>query len=159
MIRAVVVGQEGVIAHLREVEPRVRGLLGQAVRAETINLVREAKIKVSGPVLRTRTDHLRTGINPQFEETETSITGSAGINSGKAKYPAVHEYGGTFTIRAHVRRLTQVFGRLLKSVLQVAVRAHSATFPERSYLRSSLRENEDRIKAALAAAVAKGVQG
>lgn len=159
MIRAMVVGQEGVIVKLGQVEPRVRGRLWAAVKAETINLVREARLKASGPVLRVRTDKLRGGINPKFDESEIAITGSAGINAGKAKYPAVHEYGGTVTIREHLRMMRVAFGRPVKVPRKISVRAHSATYPERSYLRSSLRENEARIRTALRNAVATGVKG
>lgn len=159
MIRAVVVGAEGVIAHLGEVHPRVYGLVRQAVMKETLNLVREAKEKVSGPVLKTKTGTLRRGINAAFEETDTSIVGSAGIGKAEAKYPAVHEFGGTFTIREHTRRMTTAWGRAVKTPRQISVRAHTATYPERSYLRSTLRDNEARIKAAIEAAVAQGVKG
>lgn len=156
MIRGIVVGQEGVIAMLKEVHPSRMNSIRAAVKAETTNIVREAKEKVSGPVLKTKTGDLRRGINEQFEEDDTSITGSAGINSGKAKYPAVHEYGGTFTVREHTRKLTMVFGRPVKSVREITVRAHQATYPERSYLRSTLRENEARIRAAIARAAQGG---
>jgi len=159
MIRCMVVGQEAVIVKLGQVEPRVRGRLWAAVKAETINLVREAKLKVSGPVLRVRSNKLRGGINAKFEESESEVTGSAGINAGKAKYPAVHEYGGTFTIREHLRMMRVAFGRPVKIPRKITVRAHSATYLERSYLRSSLRENEARIRAALKNAVATGVKG
>jgi phage gpG-like protein len=159
MIRVVIVGAEAVIHRLEEVPPRVLGLVRQAVMAETINLVREAKQKVSGPVLKTKTGTLRRGVNAAFEDTDTSIVGSAGIGKAVAKYPAVHEYGGTFTIREHTRRMTMAWGRAVANPRQISVRAHTATYPERSYLRSSLRENEARIKAAIDAAVSRGVKG
>jgi phage gpG-like protein len=159
MIRGMVIGQEEVIVHLEEVHPRVDSLVRQAVRAETLNLVREAKEKVSGPVLKTKTGTLRRGINAEFEETDTSIIGSAGIGKAEAKYPAVHEFGGTVTVREHTRRMTMAWGRAVKTPRQISVRAHTATYPERSFLRSTLRENEARIKAAIAAAVTQGVKG
>ncbi len=158
MIKGTVVGQEGVIARLGRIPPGVRDRLRAAVKIETLNVVRGSKLKVSGPVLKNRTGHLRAGINAQFDETDTSITGSAGINSGKARYPAVHEFGGTFKIREHLRLLTQVFGKPVEKRRMITVRAHTATYPERSYLRSTLRENESRIREALRRAVPEGVQ-
>ena len=156
MIRAIVVGQEEVMAHLQEVEPRVYGLVRQAVRAETLNVLRAAKLKVSGLVLKTRTGTLRRKINAQFEESGASITGSVGL---ALAYGAIHEYGGTVTVREHTRRMTKAWGRAVKKPRQITVRSHKATYPERSYLRSSLKENETRIKYAIAAAVAKGLGG
>ena len=155
MIRAVVVGQEQVMAHLGGIYPRVYGVVRRVVREETLNLVREAKAKVSGPVLKNRTGTLRRKINAKFEESDASIVGSVGL---ALAYGAIHEYGGTITIRAHTRRMIMAWGRRLADApRQVSVRAHTAKYPERSYLRSSLRENETRIKAAIAAAVAKEV--
>ena len=159
MIRATIVGAELVITHLGEVHPRTHGFVRQAVMKETMHLVREEKQKVSGPVLKTKTGTLRRGINAAFEDTDTSIVGSAGIGKAEAKYPAVHEYGGTVTVREHTRRMTMAWGRAVANPRQISVRAHTATYPERSYLRSSLRENEPRIKANIAAAVAQGVKG
>ena len=159
MIRGMIVGQEGVIAGLQQVHPRVLGLLRSTVRAETLNLVREAKQKVSGPVLKTKTGTLRRGINDAFEETDTSIVGSAGIGKAEAKYPAVHEFGGMVTVREHTRRMTMAWGRAVKTPRQISVRAHTATYPERSYLRSTLLENYERIRRALETAVSQGVKG
>jgi phage gpG-like protein len=158
MIRAVVVGQEGVIAGFQQVHPRVLGLVRRTVREETLNLVRGAKTKVSGAVLKTKTGTLRRGINAEFEETDTSIMGSAGIGKAVAKYPALHELGGTVTVREHTRRQTMVWGRPAKTIRQVTVRSHTATYQERSYLRSTLRENYQRIMKSLETAVAQGVK-
>ena len=158
MIRAVVVGQEQVIAHLKEVEPRVYGLVRQAVRAETLAVLRAAKLKVSGLVLKTRTGTLRRKINAKFEESGNSITGSVGL---ALAYGAIHEYGGV--TRAHVikprRKKALAFQAGGVGLVRKSVQHPGSKMPERSYLRSSLKENEARIKAAIAAAVARGVKG
>jgi phage gpG-like protein len=155
MIRAVVVGQEQVIAHLKEVHPRVDGLVRQAVKAETYNVLRAAKLKVSGPVLKTRTGTLRRKINAKFEESGAGITGSVGL---ALVYGAIHEYGGI--TKAHViqarRKKALAFQVGGVGLVRKSVKHPGSKMPERSYLRSSLEENESRIKYAIAAAVAKG---
>ncbi|MBM4301647.1 MAG: hypothetical protein FJ121_08970 [Deltaproteobacteria bacterium] len=158
MIRAVVTGQEQVIAHLGQVHPRVDGLVRQAVRAETYNVERTAKQKVSGVVLKNRSGTLRRKINSEFKDDGASIIGSVGL---ALAYGAIHEYGGV--TRAHVIRPRNkkalAFQAGGQGLVRKSVQHPGSKMPERSFLRSSLRDNEARIKAAIAAAVLKGVKG
>ena len=158
MITVEIVGTEAVIQRLKEVPPRVMGLVRQAVMAETYNLERAAKQKVSGPVLKNRSGTLRRKINSQFEDRGDRIIGRVGLS---LIYAAIHEYGGV--TRAHVIRprnkkalAFQVGGQ---SLVRKSVQHPGSKMPERSYLRSSLRENKARILAAIDAAVARGVKG
>jgi phage gpG-like protein len=158
MIRVQIVGAEAVIKHLGEVPPRVLGLVRQAVMAETYNVERTAKQKVSGPVLKTKTGTLRRKINSQFTESGDSIVGSVGL---ALVYGAIHEYGGV--TRAHViqarNKKALAFQMGGVGLVRKSVQHPGSKMPERSFLRSSLRENEARIKAAIAAAVSRGVKG
>lgn len=157
MIRVTIIGDEAVIQHLNEVPARVLGLVRQAVESEAINLVRHVKEKkLTGQILKNRTGTLRRRVNYALTIADKGLTATVGTN---LVYAGIHEYGGTVTVRAHTRRMTKAWGRALKHPRQVSVRAHTATYPERSYLRSSLRENEARIKANIAAAVGQGVGG
>jgi phage gpG-like protein len=146
---------------LHEVPPRVLGLVRQAVEREAINLTRYVKEnKLSGQVLRARPPggHLRRSVNYQVQETGDGIMGSVGTN---VVYAAIHEYGGV--TRAHViqarnkKALAFQVGGV--SLVRKSVQHPGSKMPERSFLRSSLRDNEARIKANLAAAVARGVKG
>ncbi len=144
------------MARLEAVPPRVLGNLRAAVQEETANLVAYIKDqKLSGQVLQSRSGHLRDSVNPDFQESETSVVGSAGT---EVSYAGVHEYGGVYNIREHERRLTMAWGRPVKEPRLITVQGHVAHYPERSFLRSSLEENAERIKANLAAALAAGVQ-
>jgi len=158
MIRVTIVGAEGVIKHLGEVPPRVLGLVRQAVRAETYNVERTAKQKVSGAVLKTRSGTLRRKINSQFEDSGAGITGSVGL---ALVYAAIHEYGGT--TRAHVIRARNKKALAFQiggvGLVRKSVQHPGSKMPERSFLRSSLRENAARIRAAIDAAVARGIKG
>jgi phage gpG-like protein len=69
---------------------------------------------------------------------------------GVAPYGEIHEYGGTFTIPAHMS--TSRLGNPFQ------VRAHSATFPERSFMRSRLHEGEPMFLSWIERAVGEGIQ-
>jgi len=155
MIQAWIVGQEEVIARLERVPPQVTGALRRAISIQAFDLMGYVKAnKLSGQVLRNRSDHLRGSINVELGGDGLSARVGTGVVYGR-----VHEYGGAFTIREHMRMMTQAFGRAVKEPRKISVREHIARYPERSFLRSSLRENEGRIRAAIEAAVTEGVKG
>jgi phage gpG-like protein len=104
--------------------------------------------KLSGQVLKNRTGTLRRKINYQLRETPTEVSASVGV---QLSYAAVHEYGfdGIVTVKEHLRTITQAFGRPIAPV-HVHRGAHQRhmKLPERSFLRSSLRENAPSIREA-----------
>ena len=185
MIRAEIIGAEAVIQHLQEVPQRVLGLVRQAVEREAINLTKVVKDeKLTGQILKTRTGTLRRSINYALTIEDQGLTATVGTN---LVYAGAHEYGfdGVVSVRAFTRRtkaswkaagsLSSALGRMglkrLRKSEKMAyarssgagacfVRAHTRhmVMPERSFLRSSLRENSDRIKAAIEAAVAQGLK-
>jgi len=118
----------------------VRASLTKAMQEGAMRLTRRAKEKVSGPVLKNRTGTLRRKISPFFRPGDDKMVAGTGI---KLSYAARHEYGftGTETVRAHARRISQVYGRPITPVtVQVATFSRRANTPARSFLRSSLRE-------------------
>lgn len=151
MIEANVTGTEAVIAHLDSLGDNVRAALRAAITAQAFDLQGKTVTgKLSGNPLKRRTGNLASSINVEITEDSSSITGRVGTN---VAYAAVHEYGGTFEIPAHSRRVTEVFGHEV-AAHDIEVRAHSATYPERSFLRSTLRDNADQLREAIAQAVA-----
>jgi len=105
--------------------------------------------KLEGQVLHHRSGKLVRSIQQHLEENGNTI--SAVVQAGTlAPYAVVHEWGGTFLIPAHLSHSAQ--GR------EYWVREHTATYPERSFMRSSLREYRDpalrEIRAAIQEAVA-----
>lgn len=150
-----IVGAEQVELHLRQRSQWIRARLFAAVARASILLTRYVKEeKLSGQVLNVRTGTLRRKINYRMRETPNSITGVVGV---KLAYAAIHEYGfdGDESVRAHLRRITQAFGRPLASPVTAEVRAYTrhVHMPERSFLRSSLRELTPTIHDMLVAAV------
>jgi phage gpG-like protein len=159
MIRVTIVGAEGVIKHLGEVPPRVLGLVRQAVEREAINLLRHVKEqKLTGQMLRTKTGTLRRSVNYALTIEDQGLTAVVGTNLVYAK---IHEYGGV--TRAHVIRARNKKALAFQiggvGLVRKSVQHPGSKMPERSFLRSSLRENAARIRAAIDAAVARGIKG
>lgn len=150
---------DDLLLHLSEMPDGVHRALMAAMQRETIATARLAKEKVSGPVLKNRTGTLRRKIHGEVttDAGKTQVVGHVGL---KLAYAAAHEYGfdGVVTVREHLRTVTQAFGRPISPV-EVMVRSHDAhlRIPERSYLRSSLRDRRQTIVDELRGAVASAV--
>jgi hypothetical protein len=71
-------------------------------------------------------------------------------------YARQHEYGfaGAVSVKAHLRMVKKAFGRSITPT-QVHVRAHArnVVYPERSFLRSALKDMTPEILQALSSAV------
>lgn len=159
------VGLEQVVEHFRELGGAVRRALEAAVYGEALEMVRIVKEeKLSGQVLgQGRPPRLRNAVHAEMLDAgPDAVMAAVGVNLADARYARFWEYGftGTEQVREHLRTLSQVFGRPVEPH-QVTVRAHSRNVnqPARSYLRSTLAEQESRIRAKLAAAVAGATQG
>jgi phage gpG-like protein len=137
----------------------MRGRIRDAVEQAAIMLTRYVKEeKLSGQVLKNRTGTLRRKINYKLSETPSTIEATVGV---KLAYAAAHEYGFDgmvhASVRAHVRNVnsrnvrSQVEGKNRKVVQGITyVREHERNthmhLPERSFLRSSLAENQTKIR-------------
>ena len=153
MITGRVTGDASMLLFLKSRGLVVRDELRRAVTEQAIRVQTLVKAKLHGPVLHQRSGRLVRSINTRITDDATGIAASVGTN---VKYAAPHEYGfdDTVTVREHLRRVTQAFGKPIAPV-QVTVRAHEAhqKLPERSFLRSTLREETPSIAAALQEAV------
>ena len=156
-----IVDDSAVLAHLDGIDPRLREELKGGIGRLALKLQRAVKGKLNGEVLRVRTGRLMHSVGETVVTEGDRITG---IVSTPVKYAPAHEFGfkGTVTVRAHLRTVKQAFGRPISPV-QATVREHTAkmNLPERSFLRSALREMEqsgaigDEISAAIQRALGK----
>ena len=159
MITGRVSGDAAVLLRLKAMNVRVRDALRRGVTREAIALTRFVKEeKLSGQVLKNRTGTLRRKINYVVSETSAGVTGSVGV---KLSYAAAHEYGvdKVVTVREHLRTIKEAWGRPISPV-SATVRAHQRhmRLPERSFLRSSLRDRSPAIREALRLAVHEAIQ-
>lgn len=155
----------GTVTGDKEVEAKLRNL-PQAIRIQLANEVKRqwfalqshvVRSKLSGQVLRRVTGNLASSINVGGSQSASEfIDGSAGPIIGrvgtKVRYGRIHEFGGTYTVKAHTRRFTKVFGRDVTPGI-ANVNSYSVTMPERSFLRSALADRDQVIRAALRRAV------
>jgi phage gpG-like protein len=162
LIEGQVTGAEAVTARLARLPSVARQAVVDAMRKMWLqvqtNVVRG---KLSGDPLKRVTGNLASSINvggastaTEFQEADDQIVGRVGT---KVRYGAVHEYGGEVDVPSHERKITQVFGRPV-SARTVVVRAYQARFPERSFLRSTLREMKDDIEAQIARAAQEAAE-
>jgi phage gpG-like protein len=135
MISAAIVGDADVAQHLdgfaARLQAELRGGLGQLAERLRQDIVAS---KLSGQVLQARSGRLQRSIAVSAVAGEGDVL-SVSVRAD-APYAALHEYGfrGGETIRAHVRRITQA--------IDVRSYGGAVTYPERSFLRSALRELE-----------------
>jgi phage gpG-like protein len=154
MIAVELIGDQQLIARLRVMPDGVRNGLARAVTKLALEGERLSKQKTSGEVLKVRTGVLRSSINigntPYV--TATGVMGQWGTN---VRYAGVHEFGfrGTVSVRAHLRQVTQVFGRPISATQHVRAHSRRMNLPERSFLRSALKEMQPRIETEMRAAV------
>jgi phage gpG-like protein len=146
-------------ARLAALPEKARRAIADVMKQQWFRIQSEVvRGKLSGDPLHRRTGVLASSINvggadsaTEFVEDATSIMARIGTN---VRYAAIHEDGGTVQIPAHIRHITQVFGHPVAG-RDVEVRAHTAVFPQRSFLRSTLREMTPTVLAAIEAALSK----
>lgn len=139
-----VLGSERVIQRFQSLQGDVRGRVGQAMGGIVLKLqARVVRNKLNGQVLNVRSGTLRRSIDQAVYQDGSQIRGVVGTN---VEYARVHEYGfnGTVTVKEHLRLVKKAFGKDLKTPKEVMVRTHAArvNLPERSFLRSALRDLE-----------------
>ena len=140
-------GMEETIAGFRAAPGSVQVSMVRVVMRLAIMLQRHVKArKLTGQVLNVQSGTLRRSITYRVLNTGQTVYGIVGTN---VKYARIHEYGGTVTISEQVRtvKLKSTVPEALKGMVYAGdtfrtntIRKHTAKYPERSFLRSSLKE-------------------
>lgn len=152
LIEATVTGDDKVAARLQAAPSRLRAAIIASMQRQLFRI--QAAVvtgKLSGDPLHRVTGALASSVNTKLTEGADEIVGRVGT---RIRYGAVHENGGTFQIPAHTRHVTMVFGRSV-APHDIEVAAHSATFPARSFLRSTLTQLRGSVIDALRADAAR----
>jgi len=149
MIRVEIKGDTELRASFRGAGERMRFLLQQAVKKLVLmGQQRVVTDKLQGQVLAHRSGNLQRSVLQSGDVVSEGYTiiGSFGVGR-TAPYGKVHEYGGTYSVREYIRANGST------------VRAHDATYPERSFLRSTFREMEPTIRQELEKAAMEALKG
>jgi phage gpG-like protein len=153
MITAHLVGDTELIARLSAMPGGLQQGIARGVTRLALELKRLVQQKLSGPVLKARSGRLRNSINTQVQQSSTEVTATVETNvpyAGYQEFGVPHSWPITAT---SARALAfEVGGQTIfrKSVMHPPL-------PERSFMRSSLREMEPRIRAELEADVSEVV--
>lgn len=172
MIRAEIIGVPAVTARLKKIPPTAQQQLSRSVGRLCLQLERKVKHeKLTGQVLHVRTDKLRGSIHTELSSSDTAVTGIVGTN---VEYAAVHEYGftGQVSVRGYLRKIIETRRLSLRgnNVLKHPIKTTTGMatvrpftrrmhLPERSFLRSALREMTPEIQAQLHQAVNDALGG
>jgi phage gpG-like protein len=114
--------------------------------------------KLQGQVLHHRTGNLSSHVHPEFTNTETQITTRVSIDANAVPYARIHEDGGYIKV-PEVRGPLMVFESGGNTVFTRRHRAFTVNMPERSYMRSGLRERAPMYLAQIDAACREGARG
>lgn len=132
---------------LKVMPEKMNRSLTKAITILTIELKNYiVKDKLTNNVLNVRTGNLRRSIQQVVNSQPDNVTGEV-FSAGDVKYAAIHEFGGTIK-----SRLGTGEGKPKPNGKATIV------MPERSYMRSSLKEFQTRIQSRLSIAVNEGIK-
>lgn len=142
-LKCVVVGSAEVAAKFEKDKEDIQKAMRAGVSRAALLVVKRSKEKLSDDVLKVRTGRLRRSMTMRLTEQPGKVEGIVGT---VVSYGRTHEFGftGIVNIREHLRKAKQE---------AVRVRAHTRNMklPERSFLRSALRELTPEINDAFGA--------
>jgi phage gpG-like protein len=146
MLKGYVIGGEQVVAKFQVMPQEFHAALKKGITRAVIMVQKLSKQKLNGEVLNVRSGRLRRSINTRVTEAASKVEGIVGTN---VEYAHVHEFGfhGMVTVREHIRRA--------KSGKESMVRSQSRKMdvPEKSFLRSALKELEPEIQGEIEGAI------
>ena len=156
---------EALLARLAGTSDRLQAGMRRTVERLSIVVQGDVKeSKLSGQVLHVRSGTLRRSINRVVTDDASGVFATVGTN---VRYAAAHEYGfdGDVTVKAHTRRSVLQLAakrkdRVGKSegAIQVRQFTRHMHMPERSFLRSVLRERAPEIQQSLRAAAMEAIR-
>lgn len=113
----------------RAMAPAISAEMKKVTYSRAIKMERSVKQKLNGPVLKVRTNRLRSSVHYEIEDRAGATGATVGTN---VIYGRIHEYGGVIVPKVATALKFQVGGQW--------VTCKKVTMPERSYLRSTLKE-------------------
>lgn len=156
MFNVTLVGDRELVARMKALPTSVAQSLRAKVEVLTIKLQAHIILdKLSGQVLNKRSGDLKASIQRKIEATELAVFGIV-YSAGDVKYAKAHEFGfeGDVTVKQHTR--TVVFGKEAAMPFSVGPYTMHMKMPERSFMRSSLKDMREEISTGLKEAAIEG---
>ena len=159
MMKAVLIGDPTRISNnIKSLFPAMQEAAEKRMSSLVIALSNKIKFeKLSGQVLKNRTGTLRRSITPQPVQSNGAVlTGEVTTN---LEYAAIHEFGG----KTKPHDIFPKKGRALafmmggKQIIVKSVKHPGSVIPERSFMRTALKEMEPKIKEAFESAISEVV--
>lgn len=166
MITVEIPKDQGIFVKIPLMAGQIRKNVDQAVHRLAIELQSYiVRNKLSGQVLNKRTGHLQQSIQQKVDETPNEITGTV-YSAGDVKYAAIHEYGGTihhpggtaYYFNERLGKMVFLSNKTAASFNFPRTKPHDIVMPQRSFMRTSLAENEDHIVKVLTEAAVGGIK-
>lgn len=160
MLNATLTGSRELISRFEGAPKAVQDRMNVVVQAYTLDLQNYViGSKLSGQVLNVRTGNLRRSIQRRLTVDPSAVYGYV-YSSGDVKYAAIHEFGGIIQHpggTAYITRYGAGIGatRWISNSNPLAAhlkrtRPHPIPMPERSYLRSGLRDKSAQYSTGMA---------
>lgn len=159
MIRFEVIGSERIVKMLGEKPAQIKAAAKSALDVWGAELASYIKAdKLSGQVLNRRSGRLSASVMPLRQQSSDSVSGGARGGRG-VPYAAIHEYGGLIPAHEVVARNAQALCFSVDGIKRFAKSVHipDVQMPERSYMRSSFKEQVPRGIEMLRAAVKEAI--
>lgn len=161
IVTVTITGDKQLIAKYSRVQSSVARALTAKITRLTLLLENRVKTqKLSGQVLNRVSGRLMASIGRDVKTTDNAIYGRV-FSSGDVKYAAIHEFGGQTSPhlilpkKASVLKFTSGGGQ---TVFAKKVNHPGSKIPERSFLRSSLKDMSVQISREMKEAVIQGIK-
>lgn len=161
LMNVTLVGDKELIAHLQRMPGAVQAALKIKVTQLALQLENYVKTrKLNGQVLNRISGRLARSIANKVTATAAEVIARV-FSSGDVKYAGIHEFGGKTSphiIEPKKASVLAFAGPNGGTVFARRVNHPGSTMPERSYLRSSLREMSTQISMGMKEAVVRAAQ-
>lgn len=168
MFNVVAVGDSLLIANFAAMPATVHASVVRKTYALSLQLKGKVQVeKLTGQVLNVRTGNLRASIDYTVTDLGYAVFGSV-FSDGSVKYAGIHEFGGTIRHpggtaylplggSGKVAFVSNLWAASYSGDLP-RTKPHDIPMPERSFLRSSLREMEPAISTGYKKAGVEGLR-
>lgn len=170
-VSVTVKGDKQLSQRLTKMPENVRNQLRREIHWISLTLFAMVQAKLHGDVLNVDTGLLSQSQNRRVVEAPQVITASVGFNKKTVPYGAIHEFGGRTPPHVILPKRKKALAFVTMGSASMAalsggspmvivkkVNHPGSVMPERSFLRSSLREIAPSAREHIAAAVAAGIK-